>query len=88
MYFLLRKKIRGNSPGVSSPRYLWTSDVISTLFLWKKLLNDDIILKDDLVNVSLSAISGYRLGHVDYFDKFQVILRMNWSFIATLISMY
>ena len=62
--------------------------VISTLFLWKKLLNDVIILKDDLVKVSLSAISGYRLGHVDYFDKFQVTLRMNWSFISTLISMY
>ena len=53
LYFLLRKKMWGNSPGVSSPRYFWTSDVMSTLFLWKKVLNDIIILKDDLVKVSL-----------------------------------
>ena len=44
--------------------------------------------KNDLVKVSLSAVSGYGLGHVDYFDKFQVIWKMNWSFIGTLISMY
>ena len=51
----------GNSPGVSTPCYFWTSDVISTLFLWKKVVNDVIILKDDLVKVSLSGISGYSL---------------------------
>ena len=77
-----------NSPGVSSPRYFWTSDVISTLFLWKKELSDVIISKDYLVRESLSGISGYHSGHRDYFDKFQVIWRMNWSFIDTLISMY
>ena len=67
----------GNSPGVSSPRYFWTSDVMSTLFLWKKVLNDIIILKDDLVKESISAISGHRLSYADYFDKFQVIWSMN-----------
>ena len=77
-----------NSPGVSFPRYFWASDVISTLFLWKKDLSDVIILKDYLVKESLSGISGYHSGHRDYFDKFQVIWRMNWSFIDTLISMY
>ena len=78
----------GNSPGVSSPRYFWTSDVMSTLFLWKKVLNDIIILKDDLVKVLLWGISGYRLGHLNYFDQFQVIWKLNWSFKGTLISMY
>ena len=67
----------GNSPGVSSPRYFWTSDVMSTLFLWKKVLNDIIILKDDLVKVSLRGISGYCLGHLNYFDQFQVIWKLN-----------
>ena len=39
-------------------------------FFKKKVLNDVIILKDYLVKVSLSGISGYSLGHLDYFDKF------------------
>ena len=54
----------------------------------KKVINDIIILKDDLVKVFLSAISGYRLDHAEYMDKFQVIWKMNWSFIGTLISIY
>ena len=69
-------------------RYFWTSDGISTLLFWKKVVNDVIILKDDLLKVSLSGISRYKLGHIDYFDKFQVIWRMNWSFTGTLISIY
>ena len=52
-------------------RYFWTSDVTSTLFFfWKKVLNDVIILKAYLIKVSLSGISGYHLGHLDYFGKF------------------
>ena len=74
----------GNSPEVSSPRYFWTSDVISTVFLWKKVLNDVIILKYDLVKVSLLGISGYRLGHLEVSSVLEDELKL---YIGTLISM-
>ena len=41
-------------------RSVGTSDVISALFLWKKVTRDVIILKHDPIKVLLLAVSGYR----------------------------